>query len=157
MNGAFLDLSLQLLPILAGVAFAIAIKRVAVLKDRVTIIADTPTGSAGIPPQIRDGSESPKDFEAAFDKEAHDTLLVNGMLGTMQPKTGIRELAFRKLGMADLDGFSRLQAKAKPDNQKLILFIRDIRDLKKRMLAFGSDSGELLQYLAGYGLEVRVI
>ncbi len=146
------------MPVLFGIAFVIVAKSVAVVRDRVTIVAPEITGSMlPNPDSIASGRLEPKS-EEAFVREAYDMLLVNGLAPKNKSAENIRRVAFLKLGMADMKGHSRSTYMAAPPcNSRLVLFVSDSTEPVRRLFYFGGESGVLLQYLAGYSLDLETI
>lgn len=166
---AISDYFMQLLPILAGIAFMLIIRHVAIAKDRIIIrTVDMPKSTRLVEHQMRTDLaysrgkpriheiESARD--AAFEREAYDALLVKGLATKNKSGNLLRKLALQKLGMADVSWFSRLANLAAVQNgARLTVLVLNRAELMKHLLTFGGDSGILLQYMAGYALEAELI
>lgn len=90
-----------------------------------------------------------------FERRANDALITNGVRPQGIGKRA-SEFVFRKLRFADLARFSTSYLNGDKTDSKLTLFVADEHELLQRLFTFGGGSGVLIQYLAGYSLDIEV-
>ncbi|MDE1873698.1 MAG: hypothetical protein KGI04_01090 [Candidatus Micrarchaeota archaeon] len=158
MNSVIYGYVLQFLPVIGGIAFVAVARSVALTRDRITVIAAETREGVCLGNGASEGCDAAcTTRDAMFESEAHDRLLVAGLLKRNEFGEVMRIDAFRKLGIAEVAWFSRhFETATARTEPRLTLFVRDEIELLAH-LYFGRESGVLVQYLAGYALDVEAV
>lgn len=147
----------QFAPVLFGIAFVALMKSIRLKEEKIVLRHSAGLGQKKeIQTELHDKNPRSEDARGQdFEKYAYDTLIENGLMAGGARDKNIRELAWERLGLADIKEIQSLAGAMKPGRHgKLILFAPEHKTLLRLLLSFKNPSGILLSYLAGYRLEV---
>jgi len=160
MTNWIIDYAAQLTPILLGIMFLLAVKKIKMHGKgiRISSCSEVPEKGvchdSGFLPVSENTEKRCGLHKKVFEKEVHDLLIQNGLFDRNAFDKEMHKLAFEKLGIIDERKLRYLNVylKTRPC-KKLRVYATDTRRLLNYLLCFEYDSGLLLSYLANYNIE----